>query len=353
MTLLVIVKVLLLGIEKGGQIVMNRKNGEEKVKLSRIARIDEELRSGKYPNSEELAAKMEVSPRTILRDIEYLRDSYGAPIEYDYVKRGFYYTEPNFFIKSVVLTEDEVKTITIHDTFLGMANSNEFNTSFRKAIGKILAVVPENQTKDLPFAPSEENKNDFLFAPTIVVEGNIVSALNSAVKNKEVIEVEYWISDNRKYTVHTLKPVNIFFQRHHYYLLAWKDNNQKKPGVYSINRMRNIHNTGKHFMIPAGFKISDYLKKDADVCPKDNKLYLFELSFPKEVASEAIEKTYYHNQIIELCKDGTVLVTFRSTQLYEVFNWVLEQGSKVKVLNPPELVAMVKREVQKVGQYYL
>jgi hypothetical protein len=43
-----------------------QKNGEEKVKLNRIARIDAEIRSDKYPNSEELAAKLEVSPRTIL-----------------------------------------------------------------------------------------------------------------------------------------------------------------------------------------------------------------------------------------------------------------------------------------------
>jgi len=331
---------------------MNRKNGEEKVKLSRISRLDDELRSGRYPNSEELAAKMEVSPRTILRDIEYLRDFYDAPIEYDYAKRGFFYTEPNFFIKSILLTEDEIKTIIIHDDFLKMSNSDELNTNLRKVVGKILAVVPENLTKDLPFVPSDENRGDYIFAPAIVIEGNIVSDLNSAVKNNEIIEVEYWVSDNRKYAVHTLKPLYIFFERNHYYLLAWKDDKHNKPGVYSINRIRKIHNTGKHFKTPADFKVSDYLKKEADVFPKDNKLYLFELSFPKEIASEAIEKTYYHNQTIELRKDGTVLVTFRSTQLYDVFHWVLGQGSKVKVLNPLELVALLKKEMLKVGQYY-
>jgi predicted DNA-binding transcriptional regulator YafY len=49
---------------------MNRKNGEEKVKLHRILRIDDEIRSGAYPNSVSLADKLEVSNRTILRDLD-------------------------------------------------------------------------------------------------------------------------------------------------------------------------------------------------------------------------------------------------------------------------------------------
>ena len=56
----------------------------------------------------------------------------------------------------------------------------------------------------------------------------------------------------------------------------------------------------------------------------------------KEIAEEAILKTYYHNQKIKLCDDGTVYVSFRSTQLYEIFYWVISEGHRVKVLNPPK-----------------
>jgi proteasome accessory factor B len=91
---------------------------EEKVRITRILRIDDEIRTGKYPNSAVLAKKLEVTPRTILRDIDYLRFMYQAPIEYDFTKRGFYYTEPNFFIKSVILTEGELFSIALFDQFL-------------------------------------------------------------------------------------------------------------------------------------------------------------------------------------------------------------------------------------------
>jgi predicted DNA-binding transcriptional regulator YafY len=329
---------------------MNRKESEKKVKLSRIARIDEEIRSGRYPNSEELAAKMEVTPRTILRDIDYLRTMYDAPIEYDFNKRGFYYTEPNFFIKSIMLTKDEIETITIHNDFLKFADSDEHNIKLRKVIGKVLAVVPEEQTKDLSFSPSE-NK-DFMFEPTMVFPGDIIHELQSAMDKKETVELEYWISDNKQYTLHTLDPLYIFFQRHVYYLLAYKHGSNSKPGIYSITRMRKLRKTGDHFEIPTEFKAKDYLKKEADVTPADNKIYTFELSFHKEIASYAIEQTYYHNQEIKLCEDGTVFLRFRSTRLLEVYHWVLAGGYRVKVINPPELLTMIKREIKKIGEYY-
>jgi predicted DNA-binding transcriptional regulator YafY len=63
---------------------------EEKVRINRILKIDDEIRANKYPNAATLSEKLEVTRRTILRDIDYLRLMYQAPIEYDFTKRGFY-----------------------------------------------------------------------------------------------------------------------------------------------------------------------------------------------------------------------------------------------------------------------
>ena len=334
---------------------MNRKNGEEKVKLSRIARIDEEIRSGKYPNSEELAAKLEVSSRTILRDIEFLKYSYDAPIEYDFAKRGFYYTRDNFFIRSVMLTKEELETLTVFDELSkrSIRDDDDFSIRFRKIIDKLLMVLPEGINNSLPFSPIPENTHDFIFNPNIQIDLEINTILIEAIKNKETIEIEYWASSNRKFEKFRIDPLYLFFKRHHYYILAWKKKNRETAGIYSVNRIKYAKNTGLYFEVPENFKASEFLNKEVKFAPRDDKLFIFELSFPKEIAEEAIEKTYYHNQMIKLCEDGTVFVSFRSTQLHGVFHWVLSQGHKVKVINPPELVKMIKREAQKVVQYYL
>ena len=61
--------------------------------IERLLHIHEKIKSGCYPNSKQLAYDLETSEPTINRDIEYLRDSRGAPIQYDFTNRGYYYSE--------------------------------------------------------------------------------------------------------------------------------------------------------------------------------------------------------------------------------------------------------------------
>jgi proteasome accessory factor B len=346
---------------------MNRKNGEEKVKLSRIARIDAEIHSGKHPNAEKLAAELEVSPRTILRDIEYLKYTYDAPIAYDFYKRGFYYTEPTFFIRSVMLSKEELETITLFDKYIKIASNknDDYSLKFRKIIDKLLMVLPEDKTNSLPFSPNSENDPDCTFKPHIPVDRNIEISLWEAVEKNEIVEIEYCFSDDEKIEKLEIEPLAIdltrfdcfFIEDPEHHILAWKRGNRDKLEVFVLNKIRKVKNTGKHYKLPADFDYSNlpkyFFMQDAIITPSAYKLYNFEFSFPKEVASEAIKKDYYVNQHIELREDGTVYVSFKSTQIHEIFNWVLGQGRKVKVLNPPELVNMIKREAQRVVQYYI
>lgn len=46
--------------------------------LFRIARIDEKLRRRCWPNAVTLARELEVTPRTIHRDLDFLRDQFHA-----------------------------------------------------------------------------------------------------------------------------------------------------------------------------------------------------------------------------------------------------------------------------------
>ena len=51
-------------------------------------------------------------------------------------------------------------------------------------------------------------------------------------------------------------------------------------------------------------------------------------------------------------KDGSVYLTFMSNQLQETLHWVMSFGSSVQVVNPPELVDMVKEEIKKLKKMY-
>ena len=77
--------------------------------LERLYVIDREIASGKYPNTNDLVeclihASGECKPASIAtvgRDIQFMRDRLGAPIEYDSFKRGFYYTQKGFRLPGI------------------------------------------------------------------------------------------------------------------------------------------------------------------------------------------------------------------------------------------------------------
>ena len=51
--------------------------------LARMLQLHQQLQAGSFPNCRKLADELEVSTKTIQRDIDFMRDQLGMPIEYD------------------------------------------------------------------------------------------------------------------------------------------------------------------------------------------------------------------------------------------------------------------------------
>jgi predicted DNA-binding transcriptional regulator YafY len=72
--------------------------------LRRLLDIDRLLPSGRYPNAGGVAAELEVSRRTVCRDLEFLRDSWGAPVQFRPRHKGYHYTEADYSPPSTART---------------------------------------------------------------------------------------------------------------------------------------------------------------------------------------------------------------------------------------------------------
>src|ERR1035437_6639574 len=78
-------------------------------RLQRILElIREGTRAGSLPNCGHFARELAVSRRTLMRDLDFLRDDHNAPIAYDDSRRGFKLTDPTFKLAPVELTRREV-----------------------------------------------------------------------------------------------------------------------------------------------------------------------------------------------------------------------------------------------------
>lgn len=60
--------------------------------IHRMNRLQYELKKKRTGNADELAARLNISRRTLFKDIEYLRDR-GADIKYCRFRKTFYFRE--------------------------------------------------------------------------------------------------------------------------------------------------------------------------------------------------------------------------------------------------------------------
>jgi len=66
--------------------------GHSRPPLARMLRLHEWLVEDRYPNCRKIAEEFEVSAKTVQRDVNFMRDQMGLPIEYDNGRFGFHYT---------------------------------------------------------------------------------------------------------------------------------------------------------------------------------------------------------------------------------------------------------------------
>jgi hypothetical protein len=69
---------------------MKTRNSLSKTALPRLYRIDGMIASGQYPNTRQIAEARETSMSSISRVLHFMKNSPGAPIEYDAYHRGYY-----------------------------------------------------------------------------------------------------------------------------------------------------------------------------------------------------------------------------------------------------------------------
>jgi hypothetical protein len=68
--------------------------GSSRPPLARMLRLHEQLMANRYPNCRQMGEEFEVSAKTVQRDVNFMRDRVGLPIEYDRRRFGFHYTRP-------------------------------------------------------------------------------------------------------------------------------------------------------------------------------------------------------------------------------------------------------------------
>jgi predicted DNA-binding transcriptional regulator YafY len=149
----------------------------------------------------------------------------------------------------------------------------------------------------------------------------------------------------------TVDPYHAIAHKGNWYFIG-HCHDKGEPRMFAFSRIKNVALIKNHFTIPEGFNPHDYFDKDMGVWASSRTPQTVELLFDKAIGTYASDRQWHSTQTVEERADGSVYVKFTTTQMPEVFRWVMGQGHTVKVLGPEGLVEQVKGEAERMRRMY-
>jgi predicted DNA-binding transcriptional regulator YafY len=303
-----------------------------KTALPRIYFIDREIASGKYPNTRTLAEAYETGTATISRDIEFMRDMMNAPIEYDFKRKGYYYTEKTFRLPAAFGSAEDMAA-------LGMARP-----SFRCTATRLYTYNAAKELMESVTAPLAEAENSRWYEERIVVppipsvqfSPEIWQCVCEGLRKNNALSFEYRSAWDSGYSPRRVHPYQLLFDNGAWYLYAYS---KKERGMrmYLLSRIKDIKLEDETFNYPASADFSARLDGSYFGAYSGEKKLRFRIAFYNDGALRVKERLWTADQRIEETRNGVILC-FTSSQYGKVLELVLSNGKDAVPLEPAELV---------------
>jgi predicted DNA-binding transcriptional regulator YafY len=222
-------------------------------RADRLFEIIQILRRKKTTRAADLAARLEVSERTIYRDISDMV-SRGVPIDGE---AGVgYILRPGFDLPPLMFNENEIEALLLGARIVQSWADPELAAAAATVMDKVAAVSPDGLRQQLELAR--------LWAPVDHAREPITidqAALRHAIRNQRKIRFTYQDLDGR-FSERVVRPLIMAFYGPVWVLAAWCEL-RKGFRVFRIDRMSAFATLEARFDAEPGKTARDFLKQDA------------------------------------------------------------------------------------------
>ena len=288
--------------------------------LERILKIDQMISQGGYPS---------------VKDI----------LQYDRIRKGFYYTQPSFRIPAMLTSEKQIIAAQLMSNLLNLIKNTPV---YKKAI-EVFNSLSDNIDEDSKLNSKKlSNRILFLGMDPVKIDDEIWTKLEEAMSKNNYIRFKY-LNYEREFVV---QPWQLIYSEGMWSLYAYnqmpdiKDNRfYNLPGIHDLKIDKK--NT---FELPDDFEYTKRAKGNFRryIGPQ---LLSCKLKITSEKTLNYI-KTYNwaEDQKFEKQIDGSTIMTFTTNQDYPLLGWVLSHGMYVQPLEPEWLVKEWGKNVKKMAR---
>jgi predicted DNA-binding transcriptional regulator YafY len=320
-------------------------------RTDRLLAIVLELQSQGWQRAEDLAARFEITRRTVYRNMQALSEA-GVPIVA--VPGQGYSLAEGYFLPPLAFTPDEATMLLLGGDFVAQNFDAQYRAAVEAAGRKIEAVLPEKRRAEV-----REFQSAIRFIARTPqgagpAEQRWLPAVRRAILERRSVRFTYHArasadpgasEPNSAGRPRQADPYGLANVGGAWYLVGY-DHLRRGLRHFRLDRMEALALLDKTFQRPAGFQLDRTGGQAAD----DRPVLVRALFAPAAARWVREERSFFAVQE-EQRPDG-LLVTFRVRRERDLLQWLLGWGSQVQVLEPATLREQIAREAEALLRHH-
>lgn len=295
------------------------------------------LKGGGCVPTQRFLDQLEVSRATFMRDIEYLRDRHGAPIEYDKTENGYRYAAgaEGFELPGLWFSADELHALLTMHSLLEQMGSGLLSEAVAALRGKL-----EQLLGDSSAAFSELRKRVRILTPGQRLAAHEAFApIARALVERRQAQVRYWARSTDETTERAISPQRLIHYRGTWYVDAWC-HLRGGPRSFAVDGLREVRPLDAPCHEVAEAALNAALGSAYGIFAARGRRWA-ELRFSVERSRWARDELWHPEQTLKVGRDGRIILRVPYSSPVELQMEILKHGADVEVLSPSELRAGV------------
>lgn len=300
------------------------------MKIARLMEIVVYLLNHGRTSAQKLAEEFEVSPRTIIRDLEAL-DQAGIPIQSFYGAEGGYQIMDDYVLEKQVATNAEYDWIVT--ALKGLAGAYP-GKGPEQALAKMKSVnIAQENAVSVDFGAAGEDDK---------VNGQLMR-LEDAIQKRKVVRFSYTNGHDEVKEIQ-VEPVRLQYKWYSWYLIGYYEKYQDYC-MFKLVRMEQLEVT--EFTYTKLHELPEEIKQE---CRNADRIHI-RLYGKAMIKSKCRE--YLHGQITQEFENGDFEFCF-SVPEHETFWYgvILSFGNKAKIIEPQEVRERIINTCKEIQREY-
>ena len=315
--------------------------------LERMLRIHDELRRGTLPNCTKLVRLLEVSRKTVVRDIAFMRDRLDLPIDYDPAIQAYRYAHPVSGFPTVQVTEGELLALLVARRALEQYQGTPFHRQFEVAFEKLTGGLKDR----ISFSPADELRAvSFRNIGLGRADLTVFNALSTAVLRQQEVDFDYRKPGDPQAERRHVQPYHLSHRENLWYLVGL-DVGRTGLRTFALPRISAIRVRAQTFARPPEFTPEKFFSSALGVLVGTGN-HAVRVRFSSAVADHIRERVWHESQEMRDLPGGGLELSLRLGALAEVERWLLGWGGHVEVLAPAELRERLRADARAILDRY-